>query len=138
MTKDDAAIVEDVRVYLAETADSAVLAFFTGSKATRLAITHDMLMKLMGRLYDINAVWDKLRRQIDPNSGQADETISMIGIRASAVNTGTIRGTDEAAIIFETELGPHVFAIPKAAMVQLADKLLREAERQPKLRKLSS
>lgn len=130
--------VDDIKLHLIDDVSFAVIEFIAGNDASSFAITQDMQMKLVGRLEDLGAEWTKRREQIDPFAGKAGDVTAMTAIRPHSVNTATIPNSDESAIIFETAHGPKAFAMPKAAMVALAQKLLREAERYAQKPPLSS
>ena len=138
MTDKGTPYIDDVKTHLHETASVAVLQFVTGGETTELAISQAMLMKLIGNLGLLNAEWEKMRRLIDPQAGKAGDTTAMTATRPYSVNSAAIPGTDEAAIIFDTAQGPQAFAIPKDALVEVAQKLLREAEREVRKPPLSS
>lgn len=125
--------LNDVRVHLADDASDAILEFITETDSVNYTITQDLLMKLLGRLGDLNASWESKREEIDPTAGKAGEIRPMTAIRATAFSTASIPNTEEGAVIFQTVTGPQSFALPKAAMVLLGQSLVREAERDPKL-----
>lgn len=138
MSKENIPFVDDIRTHLDETASAAVVEVVAGQRTERFELTLDMSMMLIRKLGQLNAIWEKRRRQIDPNAGNAGDVVAMTAIRAHSVDTASVPGTAEGAIIFHTAQGPQAFAIPKAAMAQIAQKLLREAERDPAPPPLSS
>ncbi|WP_321362591.1 hypothetical protein [uncultured Celeribacter sp.] len=124
--------LQDVHVHLADDASTAGLECVTADGNHGFTITQDLLMKLVGRLGDLNAIWETKRLEIDPHAGKAGDMAPMTAIRPKSFSTASIPDSDGAAVIFQTATGPQAFAMPKDAMVQLAQTLLREAERHPK------
>lgn len=138
MTDKGTPYIDDVRIYMHESASHAVLGFATGGETLELAITQDMLMKLIGDLQDLNAHWETRRRQVDPGAGKPGDTVAMAATRPEAVSFSTNLTTGDLAIVFSTQAGPQAFEIPKAAVPHLVDKMLRETERKAQKPPLSS
>lgn len=138
MREKRAPYIDDIRLHLADDAGHAILAVKHGTKTTELAVAPDTLMLLIGKLQHLNAEMETRRKQIDPSAGKAGDSRPLTAIRPTSVQTASVPGTDEAAIIFETRQGPQAFAIPRAAMTEVAQKLLREAKRTPQKPPLSS
>lgn len=133
MEDKDAPYMDGLKLHMANDASHTVIEIVTGDDATRFALTQDMLMLVLAKLRDLNAEWEKRRRQIDPTAGNAGDIAPMTATRVISFNTASIPETEEGAIVFETVHGPQAFAIPKAAMPLLAQRLLAEAERSPKM-----
>lgn len=138
MTDKGVPFIDDIRTFLSDDAGHAVIDIVTGPHMQKFAVTQADLMMIIGKLQLLNAEMEKRRREIDPGAGKAGDTVPLTAIKASSVNTATVPGTDEGAVIFQTMSGPQAFLLTKEAMVLLAQSLLGEAGRKVPPRKLDS
>lgn len=129
MTDKPTPFIDDVRFFLADGIDHAVLEFELGPEVIRLALGQELVQLLIGRLGDLSAQMETRRRQIDPTAGQAGDAVRMTAVKPETVRVATVPGTEDGAVIFQTLSGPKAFLMPKQAMTDLAHQLLREAER---------